>query len=121
MEAANHVIGYLSCLSGHQPRHWLRLLLWAEFCFNSAYQSSLRTTPFHVVYGQQLPILRSYDRGSARVPAIDQALVDHNEFLSLTSANVFSQLRTTPSSTDDKHRDVAFGVGDWVWVRLLQW
>lgn len=33
----NHVIGYLSCLTGHRPRHWLCWLMWAEFCFNSAY------------------------------------------------------------------------------------
>jgi hypothetical protein len=42
---------YLRCLAGDRPRSWLQWLPWAEFCYNSSYQSSLRTTPFQVVYG----------------------------------------------------------------------
>lgn len=80
-EAANRVIGmYLRCLTGDRPRHWLRWLPWAKYCFNTAYQTSLRTTPFQVVYGRPPPTLHSYDRGSARVPAVDQALLDRDEF-----------------------------------------
>ncbi|XP_066333858.1 uncharacterized protein [Miscanthus floridulus] len=35
-------------------------LLWAEFCFNTSYQSALQATPFEVVYGQAPPALMSY-------------------------------------------------------------
>jgi hypothetical protein len=42
------------------PRHWMQWLPWAEFCYNSSYQASLHTSPFHVVYGQDPPSIRSY-------------------------------------------------------------
>lgn len=119
-EAANHVIGmYLWCLTGDRPRHWLRWLPWAEYCFNTAFQSSLRSTPFQVVYGRPPPALQEYDRGSARVRAVDQALIERDEFLGeirecLLQAQDYSKLYY-----DDKHRELAFQVGDWAWVRLL--
>jgi hypothetical protein len=46
---------YLRCLTGDRPREWLRWLPWAEFLFNTAYQTLLRDTPFRVVYGRDPP------------------------------------------------------------------
>jgi hypothetical protein len=55
-ESANRVIiMYPRCLTGDRPHQWLRWLPWAEYLFNTAYQSSLRDTPFRVVYGRATP------------------------------------------------------------------
>jgi hypothetical protein len=44
-EAVNKMIAmYLRCLTGDRPRAWLDWLPWAEYCYNSAHHSSLRTT-----------------------------------------------------------------------------
>ncbi len=119
-EAANRVIGmYLRCLTGDRPRHWLRWLPWAEYCFNTTFQSSLRTTPFQVVYGRPPPALRAYDRCSTRVPAVDQALTERDMFLNEVRERLLQAQDYAKLFYDDKHRDVAYGVGDWVWVRLL--
>jgi hypothetical protein len=46
-ESANRVIVmYLRCFTGDRPSQWLQWLPWAEYVFNTAYQSSLRDTPF---------------------------------------------------------------------------
>jgi hypothetical protein len=37
---------YLHCLIGDSPKSWLRCLLWAEYCYNTSYQTTLRSTPF---------------------------------------------------------------------------
>jgi hypothetical protein len=59
-EAANRVIiMYLRCLTRDRPRDWLRWLPWDEFVFNKAYQTSLRDTPFRIVYGRDPPSIRS--------------------------------------------------------------
>jgi hypothetical protein len=50
-EVANCIIVmYLRCLTGDHPRQWLHWLPWAEYTYNTAYQTSLRDTPFRVVY-----------------------------------------------------------------------
>jgi hypothetical protein len=81
-EAANHVIiMYLRCLTGDRPRQWLRWLPWAKFVFNTAYQTSLRDTPFRVIYGRDLPSIRSYEPGETRVAAVAKSMEERAEFM----------------------------------------
>ncbi|WVZ94185.1 hypothetical protein U9M48_040109 [Paspalum notatum var. saurae] len=81
-EAANKVIVmYLRRLTGDRPRRWLQWLPWAEYVFNTAYQSSLRDTPFRVVYGRDPPSIRSYEPGDTRVAAVARTMAEREEFL----------------------------------------
>jgi hypothetical protein len=74
-EAVNKMIAmYLRCLTGDRPRAWLDWLPWAEYCYNTAYHSSLRTTPFQVVYGWPSPALVPYTAGSSCTDAVDVLL-----------------------------------------------
>ena len=58
-EAVNKIIAmYLRCLTGDRPRQWLRWLSWVEYYYNTSFQSSLKETPFKVVYGRDPPSLR---------------------------------------------------------------
>jgi len=51
-EVTNRILGiYPRCLAGDRPRQWLRWLPWAEYCYNTSYQTALKATPFEVVYG----------------------------------------------------------------------
>jgi hypothetical protein len=53
-EVVNRIITmYLRCLAGDRPKSWLKWLPWAEFCYNSSYQSALKCSPFKVVYGRE--------------------------------------------------------------------
>lgn len=63
---------YLWCLTGDHLRQWLQWLPWAQFCYNLAFQESLRTSPFRVVFGQDPPTVRSYTAGTTRLPAVEQ-------------------------------------------------
>jgi transposase InsO family protein len=70
-EATNKIITkYLRCLAGDRPRQWLQWLPWAEFCYNTTFQASIQTSPFKVVYGRELPAVRSYCPGEAQSPAV---------------------------------------------------
>jgi len=66
------IVMYLRCLAGDRPRSWLQWLPWAEYCYNTSYQSSLQTTPFRVVYGRDPPAMMQHVLGSARAPAVEQ-------------------------------------------------
>jgi len=118
-EVANRVLGvYLRCLVGDRPRSWLRWLPWAEYCFNMSYQSALRTTPFQVVYGREPPTLASYQPGLARVVAVDKQLQHRDVFLAEIKERLLQAQDYMKTSHDRLHREVAFAVGDWVWLRL---
>jgi hypothetical protein len=76
-EVTNHMIFmYLLCLVGNKPRSWLRWLPWAEYYFNTSYQTALNTTPFHVVYGRAPPDMIPFQARSAKVVAVDHQLRD---------------------------------------------
>jgi hypothetical protein len=69
-EATSKVIMmYLCYITGDRPRQWLQWLPRAEYCYNTTFHSSLRTTPFSVVYGWDPPALLQYTT-DARLPAV---------------------------------------------------
>lgn len=104
-EAANRVIiMYLWCFTGDRPRQWLRWLPWAEYTFNTAYQSSLKDTPFRVVYGRDPPSIRSYEPGESRVPAVAKPW--RNAISSwLMFATAWNKLKPRRSFTMTRHID----------------
>ena len=118
-EAANKVIVmYLRCMTGDRPKQWLRCLLWAEFIYNTAYQSALKTTPFQIVYGREPPSIRSYEPGETRVAAVAKTMAERDELLADARARLEQAQAVYKRSYDKHHRDVRFSVGDWVWLRL---
>jgi hypothetical protein len=97
-ESANRVtIMYLRCLTGDRPRQWLWWLPWAEYLFNTAYQSSLRDTSFRVVYGRDPPSIRSYEPGDTRLPAVAKTMAEREEFWP-TSAATWNRLKPSRST-----------------------
>ena len=57
-EVVNKVIAmYLRCAIGDRPRSWVDWLSWAEYCYNTSYHTTLRASPFEVVYGRPPPPL----------------------------------------------------------------
>jgi hypothetical protein len=120
-EAANRVIiMYLRCIMGDRPRQWLRWLPWAEFIFNTAYQTSLRDTPFRIVYGRDPPSIRSYEAGETRVAAVAKSMEEREEFLADVRHRLEQAQATQKLHYDKVHRHVAYSVGDWALLRLRQ-
>jgi len=88
-EAMNKTIAmYLRCLTGDHPHDWLDWLPWAEYCYNTAYHSTLRTLLFTVVYGRAPPELLPYALGVVRTDAVDALLTYHDEFIAKVRAQL---------------------------------
>ena len=120
-ESANKVIiMYLRCLTGDRPRDWLRWLPWAEYVFNTAFQSSLQDTPFRVVYGRDPPSIRSYEPGETRVAAVAQTMEERAEFIADVKHRLEQAQAVQKRHYDRGHRPVSYLVGDWVLLRLRQ-
>lgn len=120
-EAANKVIiMYLRCLTGDRPRQWVRCLTWAEYIYNTAFQTALRDKPFRVVYGRNPPTIRSYEPGETRVAAVAKTIAERDEFIADIRYRL-EQAQAMYKHQYDKHQqELSFGVGDWVWLRLRQ-
>lgn len=120
-EVTNRILGvYLRCLAGDRPKSWLRWLPWAEYCFNTSYQSALQTTPFQVVYGRAPPTMLSYEPGLAKVAAVDKQLLERDVFLAEIRDRLLHAQTVMKQHYDGRHRHLEFAVGDWVWLRLHQ-
>jgi hypothetical protein len=120
-ESANRVILiYLRCLAGDRPCKWLQWLPWAEFLFNTAYQTSLRDTPFRVVYGRDPPSIQSYELGETRVPAVAKSMEERTEFLADIRYRLEQAQAYQKRHYDRVHCDVTYQVGDWALLRLRQ-
>jgi hypothetical protein len=103
---------------GDRLKSWLRWLPWAEYCYNTSYQSALKTTPFQVVYGRPPPPLISYTTGHAKVQALDRQLVDWEVFIQEIRERLRHAQDLMKQHYDTGHRDISFEVGEWVWLRL---
>jgi hypothetical protein len=117
-EAANRIIVmYLRCFTGDRPRQWLRWLPWAEYTYNTAYQTSLRDTPFRVVYGRDPPSIRSNEPG---VAAVAQDMEAREAFLADVRYHLEQAQASQKLHYDRQHRQVSYQVGDWALLRLRQ-
>jgi hypothetical protein len=120
-EAANRVIiMYLRCFTGDRPRQWLRWLPWAEYIYNTAYQTSLHETPFRVVYGRDPPSIRSYEPGESRVAVVAQEMEAREAFLADVRYRLEQAQALHKKHYDRHHREVSYQVDDWVLLRLRQ-
>jgi hypothetical protein len=120
-EVANKVITmYMRCFTGDRPRQCLRWFPWAEYIYNTAYQSALRDTPFRVVYGRDPPSIRSYEPGDTRVTAVTKNMAECDEFLPDVRLRLEQAQAVYKRHYDKYHREVRYKVGDWVWLRLRQ-
>jgi hypothetical protein len=112
-EVTNRVITmYLRCLPGDPPRSWLHWLPWAEYCFNTSYQTALGATPFQVVYGRPPPPMVSFQSGATKVPAMDRQLQDRDTFLAEIHERLLQAQARMKMAHDKGHRHVEFAPGD---------
>ena len=118
-EVVNKRLGnYLMCFSSTKPASWHSWLPWAEFCYNTSYHVSTRTTPFHIVYGRDLPALCRYGNPKSPVDDIDRYLQERDQVLLLLKEQLSNAQHNMKVNKDSKRRDVSFSVGDIVYLKL---
>lgn len=69
---------YLRCVVCDKPKEWESWLHWAEYCYNTSYHTTLKTSPFRVVYGREPPLLVRYGVGKAVVDSVEKLLVNRD-------------------------------------------
>lgn len=72
---------YLHCFTSAKSKQWVKWLSWAEFCYNRSWHSTIKRTPFEVVYGREPPSLLAYIPGTAKVAAVEEELIRRDQVL----------------------------------------
>jgi hypothetical protein len=114
-EVTNRIIAmYLRCLTGDRPRSWLHWLPLAEFCYNTSFQSALKTTPFNVVYGRDPPPLLKYQAGMSSVATVDAQLKERDEFLGEICQRLLLSQDLMKEHHNKQQRAKSFDIDEWV-------
>ena len=90
-----------------------------EFCCNSSYQQSIKTSPFELGYGRPPPSIRSYALGDARLLAVQKAMKERDEFLAEVRDRLEQAQQHYKAAYDRRHHLVQFVSGQWMWLCLL--
>ncbi|GJU09991.1 ty3-gypsy retrotransposon protein [Tanacetum coccineum] len=109
---------YLRAMVSDQPQHWVRLLPWAEYSYNTSFHSSIGMTPYQAVYGRVPPAIIPYPLGSSKVAAVEESLVERDTLLRQLKHNLLVSKHRMEVQANRKRRDVEFKTGDMVLVKL---
>ncbi|KAM1946460.1 hypothetical protein ACFX13_001313 [Malus domestica] len=109
---------YLRCFVMNKPRDWIQWLPWAEWWYNTTFQSAIQLTPFQALYGYPPPTVSTYLPGASLVHLVDITLRDRDALLKYLRENLqLAQHRMRQHA--DKHRsERTFTIGDWVFLKL---
>ena len=88
--------------------------------YNTAYQSSLRETPFRVEYSRDPRTIRSYESGETRVAVVERDMTEREAFLADVRYRLEQAQGVQKHHYDQQHRPVHYQVGDWALLRHRQ-
>jgi hypothetical protein len=109
---------YLRCLTGAKPRLWVKWLGWAEFWFNSNYNSSTRTTPFKALYGRDPPQLVKGTTIPSSVEEVNKLTEERDTILHDLRSNLLKAQDQMRTQANKHRRDISYVVGDWVYLKI---
>lgn len=118
-EVLNRVIEqYLRAFVHQNPSSWGKLLIWAEWSYNTSQHSGSGVSPFEVTYGRKPPNWLQYFTGSSKMEAVDTLLSDRECGFIALRKKLHKAQEIMKLTADKKRREVQFHVGDMVMVRL---
>lgn len=108
---------YLRCFISSSPTKWIKWLPLAEFWYNTAYHSAIRTSPFQALYGHA-PRYLGITPDSVPVHDLQEWLQERQLMTAVLKQHLHRANNRMKHFADGKRTDRAFQVGDWVYLRL---
>ena len=90
----------------------------AEYWYNTTYQRDLGITPFKAVYRHLPPPLVYYEDQDTPNSALDEQLKERDIMLGALKEHLRVAQEKMKRDADLKHRDVDYGVGDLVFLKI---
>lgn len=105
-------------MTGHRPKEWKQWLSLAEFWYNSNYQTSLKMTPFKVIYGYEPPQLSFELIAQSHVAAVDHYLKERQIVAKVLKENLVRAQNRMRIYADKNRTEREFEERDWVFLKL---
>lgn len=78
----------MRCVSGKKPKKCVRWLPLVEWWYNTSFHSSIKASPYEVVYFKGSPIHIPYRIGSSRFKVLDRRLLARKLVLKMLKENL---------------------------------
>ncbi|XP_071680355.1 uncharacterized protein [Lolium perenne] len=108
---------YLRCFISTCPATWSKWLPLAEFWYNTAYHTAIKTSPFQALYGHA-PRYLGITAESVPVTDLQLWLQERQLATTVLKQHLHRANNRMKQFADNKRSDRVFQVGDWVYLRL---
>ncbi|KAL0462690.1 UNVERIFIED_CONTAM: Transposon Ty3-G Gag-Pol polyprotein [Sesamum latifolium] len=109
---------YLRCMTGDRPKEWAHWLPLAEWWYNTSFHSSIKTTPYEVIYGKPPPTPIPYEALRSSLEAVDRSLQHREATIRILKEHLHNAQHRMKVQADKKRSQREFAVGDLVFVKL---
>lgn len=110
--------GYLRCFVHSCQTKWVQWLHLAEFWYNTSYHSSLKKTPFEVLYGHAPRVLGIDRVESCAIPQLEEWLEERHKMTRLLQHHLERVQQRMKAQADKGRTERSFEVGDEVFLKL---
>lgn len=96
------------------PKQCAKWLAWAEYWYNTSYNTATQTTLFKILYGRDPSHLVHYGHRTTPVPQVDQYLEERDQMLDELKRHLYRAQQIMKKQANIHRRDVQFMAGDHV-------
>lgn len=108
-EIMNRVIEqYLRAFVHNKPRTWGKLLLWVEWCHNTAWNAAIGSTPYEITFGRKPFNFPDYLMGSSKIDAVEDMSKEREETFRALRKKLLKAQGAMKKSADNKRREVEY-------------
>lgn len=108
----------MQCFCSVKPKEWSKCLHWAQYWHNTNWHSTMRFSPYEVVYGRPPPSLLRYVPKTARVQSLEDTLYDRDQVLKLLKNHYVKSQAKMKQYADKRRTEREFEVGEFVLLML---
>ncbi|GMI89956.1 hypothetical protein HRI_002664900 [Hibiscus trionum] len=105
-------------MTGEKPKEWDSWLHLAEWWYNTSYHSTIRSSPYQILYGK-IPLYHiPYVAGDSRVTSVDRDMQNREEAMKILKFHLQQAQKRMKHHADKKRNDCELSVGEWVYLKL---